>query len=484
MRTRKPIAIIDVGSNSVRLVVYAGAERVPRAIFNEKVLAGLGAGIGETGKITRESRNVALAMLERFRLLLRYMGVRNTRVVATAAVREARNGPEFVDSVEQLGFECRILGPEEEAWYAGEGVLSAIPDADGIVGDLGGGSLELVEVRDGLTGRGISMPLGVLRVRTSDSGRKEAAATLRKGLKTSGLGAKGKGRTLYLVGGSWRALARLDMLASHYPLPITQGYCLLPDRLGRLKKLATDPRPEWPEAISPARAATLPAAAMLLRQLVKALKPARIVVSTFGIREGLLFADLSPRARKADPLLTAARDASGADRRFGEHGDLLDAFIDPLFDDAPAARRIRLASCVLADVAWQADSGFRAERGVEMALHGNWVGVTAAERVMMAEALSANFGRDHVLDHKVMALCSHRQLVRADQWGLAMRLGQRLSGGVGAILERAALRCDDFTVTLCLPKNQEALLADPVWRRLERLALAMGRTPHVDVSDS
>ena len=484
MRTRKPIAIIDIGSNSVRLVVYAGAERVPRAIFNEKVLAGLGMGVGETGKISRESWDVALAMLERFKLLLRYMGVRQTRVVATAAVREARNGPEFVDAVDKLGLECRILGPEEEAWYAGEGVLSAIPDADGIVGDLGGGSLELVEVKDGLTGRGISLPLGVLRVRTSDSGRKESTAVLRKALRKSDFRHKAEGRTLYLVGGSWRALARIDMLASHYPLPITHGYCLRADRIGKLKKLAADPKPEWTAVMAPARAATLPAAAMILRQLVKALKPDRIVLSSFGIREGLLFADLGPRARKADPLITAARDAGGADRRFGEHGDLLDAFIAPLFDDSPAARRIRLASCVMADVAWQADSEFRAERGVEMALHGNWVGVTASERVMMAEALSANFGRDHVLDREVMALCSQRQLIRADQWGLAMRLGQRLSGGVGAILERASLRCDDFTVTLCLPRNQEALLAEPVWRRLERLALAMGRTPHVDVSDS
>ena len=479
----KPIAIIDIGSNSVRLVVYAGADRVPRPIFNEKVLAGLGAGVGDTGRISRDSWNVALAMLERFKLLLRYMGVRHTRVVATAAVRDARNGPEFVDAVERLGLECRILGPEEEAWYAGEGVLSAIPDADGVVGDLGGGSLELVEVQDGLSGRGISLPLGVLRVRTSDSGRKDAAATLRKALRKSPLRDKAHGRTLYLVGGSWRALARIDMIASKYPLPVTHGYCLDPGRLGKLRKLAETPRPEWGEMISPARAATLPAAAMILRQLVKALKPDRLIVSTFGIREGLLFADLSARARQADPLITAARDASGAERRFGEHGDMLDAFIDPLFDDGAAARRIRLASCVLADAAWQADPEFRAERGVEMALHGNWVGVTGPERVMMAEALSANFGREHLPDRKVTALCSPKQLARADQWGLAMRLGQRLSGGVGAVLERASLHCDDDTVTLCLPRNQEALLADPVWRRLERLALAMGRTPAVDVSD-
>lgn len=475
MRTRKPIAIIDIGSNSVRLVVYAGAERVPREIFNEKVLAGLGAGVGETGRISAESWDLALAMLERFKLLIRYMGIRQVKVVATAAVRDAKNGPEFVDAVEQLGFDCRVLGPEEEAWLAGEGVLSAIPDADGIVGDLGGGSLELVEVKDGLAGRGISLPLGVLRIRPG--GQKHASAILRKAIRKGGLREKAEGRNFYLVGGSWRALARLDMMACHYPLPITHNYCLHPDRVAKLRKLAENPRPGWAELISPPRLATLPAAAMVLRLLVKALKPKQLIVSTFGIREGLLHADLKGHVRRADPLVCAAREASGAERRFGEHGDLLDAFIAPLFDDSAAARRIRLAACVLADVAWAADPEFRGERGVEMALHGNWVGVTATERVMMAEALSANFGRAHLLDDKVMALCRPGQLARADQWGLAMRLGQRLSGGVGAVLERASLRLTGRTVELHLPRNQQALLAEPVWRRLERLAAAMGRQP-------
>ena len=477
MRTRKPIAIIDIGSNSVRLVVYAGAERVPREIFNEKVLAGLGAGVGETGRISAESWDVALAMLARFKLLLRYMGVRQTKVVATAAVRDARNGPEFVDAVEQLGLECRVISAEEEAWLAGEGVLSAIPDADGIVGDLGGGSLELVEVKGGLAGRGISLPLGVLRIRPTHGGQKEASAILRKALKKSDFREKAKGRNLYLVGGSWRALARIDMLASNYPLPITHGYCLRTERIPKLRKLAENPKPAWSELISPPRVATLPAAAMVLRLLVKSLKPKQLIVSTFGIREGLLHADLKGNVRRADPLVTAAREASGAERRFGEHGDLLDAFIAPLFEDSAAAQRIRLASCVLADVAWQADPEFRGERGIEMALHGNWVGVTATERVMMAEALSANFGRAHLLDDRVMQLCSLGQLARADQWGLAMRLGQRLSGGVGAVLERASLRLTNKTVELRLPRNQQALLAEPVWRRLERLAVAMGRQP-------
>src|ERR1700710_2073913 len=161
MFAEKPVAIIDIGSNSVRLVVYSGAKRIPSVIFNEKVLAGLGREIGEIGEGAQAR---ALAALDRFRLLIRQLGVVRTRVVATAAVREASNGDAFLTRVRRLGSSPRILSGEEEGKRAGQGVLSAIPDADGIVGDLGGGSLELVEVKKGEIRDRASFPLGVLRV--------------------------------------------------------------------------------------------------------------------------------------------------------------------------------------------------------------------------------------------------------------------------------------------------------------------------------
>src|SRR5687767_12524348 len=137
----KPVAIIDIGSNSVRLVVYAGATRIPWIIFNEKVMAGLGRNMSKYGELSEESQQRALAALSRFSLLIRQMGVVRTRVVATAAVREASNGVEFLRAVRKLGFKPEMLSGEEEGRMAGLGVLSAIPEADGIVADLGGGSL-------------------------------------------------------------------------------------------------------------------------------------------------------------------------------------------------------------------------------------------------------------------------------------------------------------------------------------------------------
>jgi exopolyphosphatase/guanosine-5'-triphosphate,3'-diphosphate pyrophosphatase len=218
---------------------------------------------------------------------------------------------------------------------------------------------------------------------------------------------------------------------------------------------------------------------MLLAQLVEELAPSELVLSSFGIREGLLFSKLSKAARSLDPLIEGAREAGGGEHRFGQHGDLLDRWIGAIFDDAPAMSRLRHASCLLADVAWQANPDFRADRGVEMALHGNWVGVDAAGRVLMAQALSSNFGRDKLPDPALAHLCARVQLEQARRWGYAMRLGQRLCGGVGSALETTRLSLTGETLRLEVRAKQQALVGDAVHRRLSRLAEAMKRAPKI-----
>ena len=463
----------------MRLVVYAGPARIPAPIFNEKVLAGLGGSLESSPRLPPEARAKTLATLRRFKLLLDHMKVKRTQVVATAAVRDAENGPEFVREIERIGLSCDVLSAEEEAELAGEGVISGIPDADGIVGDLGGGSLELVDVKDGTANGGISLPLGVLRLDPSPSGERAARKLLKAALKRSPLKSEARGRTFYMVGGSWRALARIDMLATDFPLPITHQYRMKPARAKELRKLVRVLDPRLSSVAAPPRLATSPVAAMLLELLVEELAPSQLVVSTYGIREGLLYAALNPSARRIDPLIEEAREAGGGEHRFGQHGDLLDAWIAPLFDDEPAMRRLRLASCLLADVAWQANPGFRADRGIEMALHGNWVAVSPAGRVIMAQALSANFGRDRLPDARLTQLCKDEQLRRAHCWGLAMRLGQRLSGGVGSVLKRTGLADVNGAVALTVRRGEEALIGDQVERRLVRLAELLGREPVV-----
>lgn len=471
------VAVIDIGSNSVRLVVYAGPARVPAPIFNEKVLAGLGRGLGETGRLPAKGRERALAALRRYRLMIDAMGVARVEVLATAAVRDAADGDDFVRAVNAIGFTCRVLKAEQEAEFAGFGVLSAIPAANGIAGDLGGGSVEFVEVANGRPSGGISLPLGVLRLGPEHESR--TRQLLASALGESGIGELGRGRPFYLVGGSWRALARIDMAASGFPLPIVHQHVIAPGRVHELRQLLAAPGPEVVSALAGARQATTPIAAMLLDLIVETLQPSRLVISAFGIREGLLFAALSAEQRGVDPLIAAARAAGGGDHGFGELGDRLDQWLAPVFADPPERARLRHAACLLADAAWPASPAFRAAQLIELALHGNFVGIDPPERVMVAYALARSLGRDVLPAPGLSQLCSAAMLKRADEWGLAIRLGQRLSGGVGAILEASRLALDGDTLTLRLGSGQGALAGERVERDLARLGEALGKAAEV-----
>jgi exopolyphosphatase / guanosine-5'-triphosphate,3'-diphosphate pyrophosphatase len=475
-----PVAIIDIGSNSVRLVVYAGPARIPSPIFNEKVMAGLGRNVAATGRLGEEPQERALAALRRFRILTRQMGIRRTRVVATAAVREAQNGADFLERVREIGFDPELLSGEDEGVMAGQGVLSGIPDADGIVGDLGGGSLELVDIAGGEVVDSMSLPFGVLRVGALAKSEGGLARKLDLALDGRAIKKRGRKRPFYLVGGSWRSLARLDMLVAGHPLPITHQYRMPPGRAAELHKSLAALKADLKSlpALPDARLPTLPNAALLLKAVVEELKPSELVVSSFGIREGLLYDDLDPKKRARDPLIEAAREAGRGLGRFTEHGALLDRWIAPIFDDDGEQARLRMAACLLGDIAWAAHPDFRAERGVDMALHGNWVGVDGPGRVMIAQALFCNFGGGRSFSqHPVAKLCRPEQLHRASLWGLAMRLGQRLSGGVAASLERSRLARKDGVLRLELRKGDEALFGEAVERRLSTLAEAFDTQP-------
>ena len=483
MPAPRPVAIVDIGSNSVRLVVYSGAGRIPSVVFNEKVMAGLGADMAATGALGPEARRRALAALRRFALLTRQMGVIDTRTVATAAVREASNGAAFLAEVRALGLDPEMLTGKQEAKLAGKGVISAIPGADGIVGDLGGGSLELAEVAAGKVSRSASLPLGVLRLEAIAAGGDGIERDVRKSVSAAGFGGAAKGRPFYLVGGSWRALAQLDLALADHPLPIVHQHAMPADRPRALMTTlaSLDKHGARELGLSTARLGTLPEANQLLAALVDVLRPAELIVSSFGIREGLLYAGLDPPIRARDPLVEAAREAGAGLGRFPQHGELLDAWIAPLFDDDAASARLRLAACLLADSAWAAHPDYRADRGVDLALHGNWVGIDAPGRVRLAQALFTAFGGGKALPYpNIAALSEPGETERATRWGLAIRLGQRLSGGVAAGLERS--RIERRGDTLRLKLRDDALAGEAVERRLKTLAGELGLKPELSVS--
>jgi exopolyphosphatase/guanosine-5'-triphosphate,3'-diphosphate pyrophosphatase len=473
-------AIVDIGSNSIRLVVYQGPARLPAILFNEKVMAGLGRGLAETGAISADSLRMAEDALYRFAAVAREMEVDQLRTVATAAVRDASNGRALLAIAEAAELTVELLSGEEEAIGAGYGVLSAIPDANGIVGDLGGGSLELIRVKAGAVQDRVSFPLGVLRVaaiRSKGPGALQRRVT--KLIDESGWAGRGAGLPLYLVGGSWRSMARLDMHLGEYPLPVIHQYAMPRGAITRMGRTIAQVNKGWLRAVpglQSGRAGTLGDATSLLAMLLKQLGCERTIVSAYGLREGLLYQALDAATRALDPLIVAARDEGRRHGRFAEHGDLLDRWIAPLFSaDAPAMARLRLAACLLADVGWRANPDFRAERGVEIALHGNWVGIDARGRALMAQALFTSLGGGLEAPAPVGALAPPGELKRAIGWGLAMRLGQRLSGGLEGPLRRTRLSDRDGAVVLTMPAADRALYSEAVERRHTALAAALGR---------
>ncbi|MGL4312655.1 MAG: Ppx/GppA family phosphatase, partial [Sphingomonas sp.] len=339
---------------------------------------------------------------------------------------------------------------------------------------------EQVRVKGGQVHDRVSFPLGVLRLPGLRArGARQFRNHVGHLLEEAGWLGRGAGLPLYLVGGSWRALARLDMALHAYPLPIIHQYEMPAVAITRLNrtlahigkgKLRAIPN------ISAGRVPMLGDAAAILGVLVKHLWSSTTIVSSFGLREGLLYGALGPAERAQDPLIVATRDEGRRLGRFAEHGDLLDGWIAPLFaDDSPDHARLRHAACLLADVGWHANPEFRAERGVEIALHGNWVAIDAAGRAIMAQALFTALGGGTSTPDPLPLLASPADLARARQWGLAMRLGQRLSGGVAAPLQRSRLEADEAKLTLFLEQGDLPLYGETVERRHKALAAAFDR---------
>lgn len=482
-------AVIDIGSNSVRLVVYDGLRRHPQVVFNEKVLCGLGRSVGREGRMDEAATAAALRTLERFALLLRNMKVARIEAVATAAVREASNGEDFVRLIKsKTGLRVRIIPGREEARLSALGVLSGIPEANGIVGDLGGGSLELVEVANGAIAERVTLPIGPVRLEGQFGGNAGAIARHVKATLRSVPWLKdGKDKSFYIVGGAWRAVSRANMAQQRSPLPILHGFSLEGERALTLAKLIAKQHAEGLagiEGISSQRLATLPIAALILQHILARMKPARVVTSSLGLREGLIFDHLDERTRREDPFIAAAREMATISGRFPEHGDRLMAWIDPVFaelgEDARLVR-LRLGACLLSDISWRGHPDFRAERAVMEALYGRFVGVDHRDRGHIGLILNQVYGASDQtpLAKLCRALVTEEEARLARIAGAALRLGHRLSGGTGRLLKRSRLEMDKDHLTLRIDEGYDSLVNEVVERRLAALAGLLSRPPRI-----
>jgi len=436
-------AVIDIGSNSVRLVIYAGLTRTPLPVFNEKVLCGLGAEIEATGRLSASGRALALTTLARFAGLLRRMKLDQLDVVATAAVRDAKDGQEFLAELrDQLGMNVRVLSGRDEARMAALGVLSGMPEAEGLIGDLGGGSLELVKVANGEIGQGVTLPLGVLRMQKAKSKGNSRQQKVKAALKSIDWLPEVKGQTLYVVGGAWRALGRVHLARQKNPLRILHGHVATRSDLASVCQLIAGLGPETLRNIEGApkgRVETLPAAAVTMLALLRQCQPKRVVFSAYGLREGLLFDRLDAAARRLDPLIAAGQVLARLSPRFPLHEQELLDWLSPLFpEESQEDRRLRLAASVMSDMGWRAHPDYRADHAMDEILHAPLVGVDHRQRVKLALSVRARYS------HKGMAAAAepYRSLVKdgdlrwAQQVGCGLRLAHLLSAGVPSVLRR------------------------------------------------
>jgi exopolyphosphatase/guanosine-5'-triphosphate,3'-diphosphate pyrophosphatase len=432
-RALSRVGVVDIGSNSVRLVVFDGAARSPAYFYNEKLMCALGAGMSDTGRLNPEGRARALQALKRFQALAEGMNLPPLTVVATAAVREAEDGAEFRDDVlRETGLQIWVIGGEEEARLSAQGVMLGWPGSYGLVCDIGGSSMELAEISGGRVGRRISSNLGPLKLRDLKGGHKGRDEHIKAVMAKLSSHMGPQRDRLFLVGGSWRAIARIDMHRRGYPLHVLHEYRMDKKAVSQTVKYIKSQDLETLRlacGVSSARMELVPYAVDVLKRLVQTFKPKDIAISSYGIREGLLYEQMPQELRDRDPLIEACRFAEAKDARLPGFGKKLFRFVSPLFpaNDAPRMRLVK-AACLLHDVSWRAHPDYRAETCFDNATRANLGGLKHSERVFLGLALLHRYKnkREGTRFEELGGLISAKATLEAEVLGKALRFGSML----------------------------------------------------------
>lgn len=488
---RDRCGIVDLGSNSVRLVVFEGRGRNPQSIFNEKAVLGLGRGLQTTGMLNEQAVEQALTVMMRYHAIACAMGADPLEVLATAAVRDASNGAAFIEALKSRmpGVPITILSGEGEAAMSADGVLLGFPAADGILGDVGGGSLELVELAAGQARRSVSLGLGTIRLCDRAEGDMARARAITEAeLATVPWLVEGAGRDLFLVGGAWRALARIHIAQTAYPLQIVHHYALKRDEARDLCGVimaATKRTLERMPGAPAKRVTDLPFAAIALRRLLRATGAKRVVFSANGLREGWYARLLSPEARAEEPMLAAAHYLGhrlGRDPRLPE---ALFAWTAPLFDEeSPPAALLRRAACWISDSGSHDHPDYRAEQAFWRVLRQPGVGLDHHARAFLALTVALRY--EAASDAPFLAtsrvLLDVGAVRRAEVLGAALRLAFTLSGGTPELLAGTRLVRRNGRLALRLVEGSGVFAGESVMRRVEALAATLGLEAAVEIS--
>ena len=475
-------AVVDLGSNSVRLVVYEGLGRNPMSIFNEKAVLRLGRGLQATGLLDPDGMAQAMTILHRYRAVAQAMGAHPIEILATAAVRDALNGSDFVKQLRARmpDVPVRILSGVEEAELSSEGLLCGIPEADGLLADIGGGSLELVRLDQGKRSTALTLPLGVIRLSEQSGGDPSSARLIAEGaFRAIGWLNEIAGRDLYLVGGAWRALARIDMARTDYSLRMVHHYTIGRDEARDLcARILSASNRELAQlaGISRRRVEDLPFAAVVLRRLVRMSGARRVVFSASGLREGWLMRLVPPKVRDSDSLLAAGHDLAALYGRDPTLPPALLAWTAALFpQETTEAARLREAACWMSDVGSHDHPEFRPEQAFLRILRQPGIGLDHPARAYLALTIALRYEADAAAPYlmPVRRLLDPATAKRAEVLGMALRLAYTLSAGTPDLLAGTKLRVDGRRLVLSLAEGTGVFVGEAVVRRLTRLAQAL-----------
>ncbi len=503
------IAVIDIGSNSVRLVIFDGLKRRPYPLHNEKVFCGLARGMDESGVLHPEGTQRAQAALVRFVQLIHAHQVDTVYCFATSAVRDAEDGTLFISKIEQrTNLDIQVLSGEEEARLSAMGIASAFYEADGVVGDLGGGSLELcslnamadVKVTEHTRDNHVairhtsSYPIGPLRINHLISRDIEAARELvLRYLHDFPFREYMYGKAFYTVGGSFRAIAKLHMAAIDNPLRIIEHYNLPADDLmDHLEVMIKTPVEKLSlitdkANISERRQEVLKGCALIMYEIIKLGKPSTVHFSTYGVREGLLYDQLDLNAQSEDPLRAGVCDmlyllSPNMGKAWIHYAHELFEWTNPLFtDETHHMSRLRFAASVLCNIAWFEHTSYRAESSYHWVLDAGLPGIDHWERMFIATCIYHRYRHemDAPLKSKTKQLLEDKWFNRAQTIGITMRFAYQLSSGACGILPRTNLHVENRYLVLTCHKDDRNLINDSVLKRFERLANVMQLVPKV-----
>ena len=478
------VGIIDVGSNSIRLVVYERASRAPLPVFNEKVLCGLARGLDATGRLNPQGVELALANIDRFTTLAHNMKVTSLDLLATAAVRDASDGRDFMRELASRGINAHIVSGQDEARFSGYGVICGMPEASGVMGDLGGGSLELAALANGKLGESSTLPIGPLRLMSSGKG--DPKRTVVDAIESVRWLREETGKTFYAVGGAWRSFARLHMEQAGYPLHIIHQYDIPAEEaraVARLIAVQSAKSLEKMPGVSRRRVDTLPLACLALDRLLAALKPRNVVFSAFGLREGFYYRRLSEAERARHPLIAFAEEQGADWRRFDLAPSEIFDWLTPIFAGETEAERIlRIAACHLSDISWNDHPDYRAEQAYIRVLHLPAPGMSHRDRAVLAMTMAYRYKSDAkaaMLD-TAMRLSDNKGRTFARRLGASLRLAYNLSGGAPGLLTRVQLRRNERELWLVVPPDLKRSLGEVTARRLESAAEAFDLRAVID----